>query len=129
MESVQSKGFVVVDSATVMTTHITEIIKSHVDELLGRQEVQSILDSLAGTYPNVLEDLVPKVIPSDQDLAQIREAKAQAQAQQAKAAMQMQEMGAGAEIAAKLGGIDMEKDNVLKRMLGEKTPEKIEKAA
>ncbi len=63
VESVQSKGFVVVDSATVMTTHITEIIKSHVDELLGRQEVQSILDSLAGAYPNVLEDLVPKVIP------------------------------------------------------------------
>jgi flagellar biosynthesis protein FlhA len=63
VESVQSKGFVVVDSATVMTTHITEIIKSHVDELLGRQEVQSILDSLAVTYPNVLEDLVPKVIP------------------------------------------------------------------
>jgi hypothetical protein len=70
-----------------------------------------------------------KVIRSDQEVAQIREAKAQAQVQQAKAAMQMQEMGAGAEIAAKLGGIDMEKDNVLKRMLGEKTPEKIEKAA
>jgi hypothetical protein len=42
--------------------------------------------------------------------------------QQAKAAMQMQEMGAGAEIAAKLGGIDMEKDNVLNGCLARKRP-------
>ena len=46
-----------------MTTHITEIVKSHVDELLGRQEVQAIIDSLAASYPKVVEDLVPKVIP------------------------------------------------------------------
>lgn len=62
-ENVQVKGIVVVDAATVVTTHITEIIKSHVDELLGRQEVQAIIDSLAASYPKVVEDLVPKVIP------------------------------------------------------------------
>ena len=62
-ENVQAKGIVVVDTATVVTTHITEIIKSHVDELLGRQEVQAIIDSLAASYPKVIEDLVPKVIP------------------------------------------------------------------
>lgn len=62
-ENVQAKGIVVVDAATVVTTHITEIIKSHVDELLGRQEVQAIIDSLAASYPKVIEDLVPKVIP------------------------------------------------------------------
>ena len=62
-ENVQAKGIVVVDAATVVTTHITEIIKSHVDELLGRQEVQAIIDSLAATYPKIVEDLVPKVIP------------------------------------------------------------------
>ena len=62
-ENVQAKGIVVVDAATVVTTHITEIIKSHVDELLGRQEVQAIVDSLAASYPKVVEDLVPKVIP------------------------------------------------------------------
>ncbi len=45
------KGIVVVDAATVVTTHITEIIKSHVDELLGRQEVQAIIDSLAAKLP------------------------------------------------------------------------------
>ena len=62
-ENVQAKGIVVVDAATVVTTHITEIIKSHVDELLGRQEVQAIIDSLSASYPKVVEDLVPKVIP------------------------------------------------------------------
>ena len=62
-ENMQAKGVVVVDAATVVTTHITEIIKSHVDELLGRQEVQAIIDSLAASYPKVVEDLVPKVIP------------------------------------------------------------------
>jgi flagellar biosynthesis protein FlhA len=62
-ENLQAKGIVVVDAATVVTTHITEIIKSHVDELLGRQEVQAILDSLSASYPKVVDDLVPKVIP------------------------------------------------------------------
>ncbi|MBN1380261.1 MAG: flagellar biosynthesis protein FlhA [Deltaproteobacteria bacterium] len=62
-ETAQAKGLVCVDPATVMTTHITETIKSHIDELLGRQEVQSIIDSLAQTYPKLVEDLVPKVIP------------------------------------------------------------------
>ncbi|MCX5855177.1 MAG: flagellar biosynthesis protein FlhA [Deltaproteobacteria bacterium] len=63
VENAQAKGLVVVDAATVMTTHITEIVKSHVDELLGRQEVQAIIDSLSTSYPRVVEDLVPKVIP------------------------------------------------------------------
>ena len=62
-ENIQAKGIVVVDAATVVTTHITEIVKSHVDELLGRQEVQAIVDNLASNYPGIVEDLVPKVIP------------------------------------------------------------------
>ncbi|MDR2861359.1 MAG: flagellar biosynthesis protein FlhA, partial [Syntrophobacterales bacterium] len=61
-ESVQAKGLVIVDPATVVTTHITEIVKSHADELLGRQEVQTILDQLSQTYPKVLEEMVPKVV-------------------------------------------------------------------
>ena len=52
-----------VDPATVITTHLTEIIKSHADELLGRQEVQQLLDNLSLTYPKVVEDIVPKLIP------------------------------------------------------------------
>lgn len=63
VENVQAKGLVVVDAATVVTTHITEVVKSHVEELLGRQEVQAIIDSLAASYPKIVEDLVPKIIP------------------------------------------------------------------
>ena len=62
-ETVQGRGIVVVDTATVITTHITEIVKSHFDELLGRQEVQAIIDSLAANHPKVIEDLVPKAVP------------------------------------------------------------------
>jgi flagellar biosynthesis protein FlhA len=51
-----------VDPATVVTTHLTELIKSHSDELLGRQEVQSLIDNLSKTYPKVVEELVPKVV-------------------------------------------------------------------
>ncbi len=61
-ESVQARGVVVVDPATVVTTHLTEIIKANADELLGRQEVQSLIDNLAKTYPRVVEELIPKVV-------------------------------------------------------------------
>jgi flagellar biosynthesis protein FlhA len=61
-ESVQARGIVVVDPATVVTTHLTELIKSNSDELLGRQEVQSLVDNLAKTYPRVVEELVPKMV-------------------------------------------------------------------
>ena len=61
-ESVQARGIVVVDPATVVTTHLTELIKSNSDELLGRQEVQTLVDNLAKTYPKVVEELVPKVV-------------------------------------------------------------------
>lgn len=61
-ESVQARGFVVVDPATVITTHLTEIIKSHADELVGREEVRTLLDNLSRNYPKVVEELVPKVV-------------------------------------------------------------------
>ncbi len=61
-ENIQARGVVVVDCATIITTHLTEIIKSHADELLGRDEVRSLLDNLAISYPKVVEELVPSVI-------------------------------------------------------------------
>jgi len=61
-EIVQARGFVVVDPATVVTTHLTELVKAHADELLGRQEVQTLLDNLAASYPKVVNELVPKVV-------------------------------------------------------------------
>ncbi len=62
-EDAQAKGYVVVDPATVITTHLTEVIKAQADELLGRQEVQSLVDNLASHYPKIVEELVPKVVP------------------------------------------------------------------
>jgi len=62
-ESLQARGVVVVDTATVITTHLTEVVKSHADELLGRQEVQQLLDNLSGAYPKVVEEIVPKAVP------------------------------------------------------------------
>ena len=62
-ESLQARGVVVVDTATVITTHLTEIVKSHADELLGRQEVQHLLDNLSSAYPKVVEEIVPKTVP------------------------------------------------------------------
>ena len=62
-EMAQAKGYVVVDPATVITTHLTEVVKTHADEILGRQEVQALLDNLAATQPKLVEELVPKVVP------------------------------------------------------------------
>lgn len=62
-ENIQAKGVIVVDCATIITTHLTEIIKSHADELLGREEVRSLLDNLAISHPKIVEELVPSVIP------------------------------------------------------------------
>ena len=62
-ESALAKGFTVVDLATVLTTHLSEIIKRHCHELLGRQDVQQLLDTLKETHPKVVEELVPNLLP------------------------------------------------------------------
>jgi len=62
-EKALAKGFTVVDLATVLTTHLSEIIKRHCHELLGRQDVQQLLDSLKETHPKVVEELVPSLLP------------------------------------------------------------------
>ena len=58
----QIAGYTVVDCTTVMTTHLSEIIKQHAHELIGRQEVQGLLDNLAKNYPKLVEDLVPNIL-------------------------------------------------------------------
>ena len=58
----QIAGYTVVDCTTVMATHISEIIKQYSHELIGRQEVQGLLDNLARNYPKLVEDLVPNVL-------------------------------------------------------------------
>jgi flagellar biosynthesis protein FlhA len=61
-ERAQFAGYTVVDLSTVITTHITEMIRSHMHELLGRQEVQHLVDNLAKVAPKVVEELVPTVM-------------------------------------------------------------------
>ena len=55
-------GYTVVDNVTVMATHLTEVIRSHASELLGRQETQNLLDNLSKTYPKAVEELVPNLL-------------------------------------------------------------------
>jgi flagellar biosynthesis protein FlhA len=55
-------GYTVVDLSTVMATHLTEILKKHLPEIFGRQELQTLLDNFKEQYPKVVEDLVPNMI-------------------------------------------------------------------
>src|SRR5262249_46800464 len=48
--------------ATVVVTHLTEVLRRHAHELLGRQDVQRLLDELAKTHPKVVEELVPALL-------------------------------------------------------------------
>ncbi len=59
MEEAQLAGYTVVDVPSVIATHLTEVIKNHSYELLGKQDVQKLLDNLVKTQPKVVEDLVP----------------------------------------------------------------------
>ena len=61
-EDAEIKGLTVVDPTTVMVTHLTETIKNHSYELLGRQEVKLIIDSLKERYSAVVEELVPDLM-------------------------------------------------------------------
>jgi len=61
-ERAQIAGYTVVDLSTVITTHITELIRGHMHELLGRQEVQHLVDNLAKVAPKVVEELIPGVM-------------------------------------------------------------------
>jgi flagellar biosynthesis protein FlhA len=58
-DAVMAKGYTVVDLPTVLTTHISELIRRHAHELLGRQEVNQLLDNLKETHPKVVEELIP----------------------------------------------------------------------
>ncbi len=62
-DQAQSNGYTVVDASTVVATHLSSVIQGHAAELLGRAEVQALLDYLAKENPKLVEDLVPKLIP------------------------------------------------------------------
>ena len=62
-EEAMLAGYTVVDPATVIATHLTEVFRRHLGDFLGRQEVQSLLDNLAKTAPKAVEELVPGILP------------------------------------------------------------------
>ncbi|RYE81167.1 MAG: flagellar biosynthesis protein FlhA [Oxalobacteraceae bacterium] len=61
-DDAQSMGYTVVDAGTVIATHLNHLITTHASDLLGRMEVQALLDHMAKDAPKLVEDLVPKVV-------------------------------------------------------------------
>ncbi len=61
-ERAQMAGYTVVDCNTVMATHISEMVKRHAHELLGRQEAQNLLDNVARSYPKLVDELIPNLM-------------------------------------------------------------------
>lgn len=59
-EEAEIAGYTVVDLPTVMATHLTEIIRGHAFELLGRQEVSALIENLKKSHPKVVEELIPE---------------------------------------------------------------------
>jgi len=59
----QALGYTVVDPSTVIATHLSFVIQSHANEILGHEEVQQLLNGLAKSAPKLVEDLVPRVLP------------------------------------------------------------------
>jgi len=60
-EEAEIAGFTVVNLSTVITTHLSEIIKKYADELLTKQEVQRIIDTLSKYYPKIVEECLNNV--------------------------------------------------------------------
>lgn len=59
VEQAQARGYMVVDAATAIVTHLTEVIRSHAWELLTRNEVQGLLDRVSKSYPKLVDELIP----------------------------------------------------------------------
>ena len=62
-EGALAKGYTVVDLPTVLITHLSDVIRKNASELLGRQEVQQLLDNLKVSHPKVVEELIPGLLP------------------------------------------------------------------
>ncbi|MFD1990904.1 flagellar biosynthesis protein FlhA [Paenibacillus nicotianae] len=61
-ERAELSGYTVVDPPSVVATHLTELIKKHCHELLGRQETRALIDNLRENYPVLVDDLIPSVL-------------------------------------------------------------------
>lgn len=61
-ERAESLGYTVVDPPSIIATHLTEVIRSHISELLTRQDVQNLTNNLKDTNPALVEELTPKLL-------------------------------------------------------------------
>ena len=61
-ERAETLGYTVVDPPSIIATHLTEIIKQHIAELLTRQDVQNLVNNLKENNPSIVEELVPKLL-------------------------------------------------------------------
>lgn len=61
-ERAESLGYTVVDPPSIIATHLTEIIRDHIAELLTRQDVQSLVDNIKESNPALVDELVPKLL-------------------------------------------------------------------
>jgi flagellar biosynthesis protein FlhA len=57
----ESRGYTVVDCPTIIATHLTEIIKRHADEILGREEVKKLIDNIRNDYPAVVKEVEERI--------------------------------------------------------------------
>src|ERR1700678_3406453 len=62
-DQAQAQGYTVVDASSVIATHLSHLLQSHAQELLGHEEVQHLLNRLRKTAPKLIEDRVPKLLP------------------------------------------------------------------
>ena len=61
-ERAESVGYTVVDPPSIIATHLTEVIRQHIAELLTRQDTQGLIDNLKESNPSVVEELTPKLL-------------------------------------------------------------------
>lgn len=61
-ERAESLGYTVVDPPSIIATHLTEVIRQHIDELLTRQDVQNLVNNLKESNPSLVDELTPKLL-------------------------------------------------------------------
>ncbi len=61
-EYAESKGYTVVDPPSIIATHLTEVIRQHIAELLTRQDVQNLVNNLKESNPSLVDELTPKLL-------------------------------------------------------------------
>lgn len=62
-EDAELRGYTVVDTCTVLSTHIQEIVKRNADKIVSRQDTRKLIENLKKEYPAVVEDLNPETLP------------------------------------------------------------------